>query len=168
MDILINNIGIARSGNILFLKKDLWHETILTNLDSVYYCTKCFSKMEKESNNKNKIINIGSSLAFVGKMHEVAYSTSKAALIGFTKTIALDLSIFGIKVYLIFPPSIHSNLNKNGQRNYTLINNYCSFIDSLCNDIFEFPSGSIINLNNKFKGGCNNVYTFFNEEDVGK
>lgn len=168
VDILINNIGIARNGNILFLKNDLWTETINTNLNSVYYCTKYFSKIKKNSKDKTKIINIGSYLALTGKINNLAYSTTKSALIGFTRTIALDLEMFNIESYLIFPPSIRTNLNRTGQYDRLVVNKYCSFINDLCNDEHKFPSGSIINLNDKYREVYGHVYTLFDEETMGK
>ena len=145
IDILINNIGCAYSGNILFVNIVEWEKTIITNIKSTFICTKYFAK-KSTKNSSSMIINIGSLSGIEGKENESAYSTSKSALIGLTKSAAKDLKPFGIKVCLIYPPSVKSSLNRKAFSNEDKLDKYLKQITKICEETTKFKTGKIFNI----------------------
>ena len=90
IDVLINNAGIAKLQMFNDIKDEDWNEMISTNLNSAFYCTQ--EAIPNMIHNKNGcIINISSIWGMVGASCEVAYSVSKAGVIGLTKSLAKEL-----------------------------------------------------------------------------
>lgn len=90
IEVLINNAGIARLQMFNDIKDEDWNEMINTNLNSAFYCTQ--EVLPNMIHNKNGcIINISSIWGMVGASCEVAYSVSKAGVIGLTKSLAKEL-----------------------------------------------------------------------------
>ncbi|CAL4321875.1 3-oxoacyl-[acyl-carrier-protein] reductase FabG [Buchnera aphidicola (Chaitophorus sp. 3695)] len=112
IDILIHNIGTTKDRLINNISKKNWDNIINTNLTSVFYITKKIIKhMIKRK--FGRIISIGSISGFVGNPGQTHYSSSKSALIGFTKSLSLEVACRGITVNLISPGFIKTNmLNK--------------------------------------------------------
>lgn len=93
IDVLINNAGIAKLQMFNDITDEDWNEMLGTNLDSAFYCTQ--EVLHNMIHNKNGcIINISSIWGMVGASCEVAYSVSKAGIIGFTKALAKELRTF--------------------------------------------------------------------------
>ncbi len=110
IDTLINNAGITHIAPINDLDFDCWNNIINTNLSSAFYLTKALLPYFINAKNGN-IINISSIWGVSGASCEVAYSTSKAGLIGFTKALAKELGPSGIKVNCISPGVIDTDMN---------------------------------------------------------
>ena len=102
IDLLVNNAGIATS--MLFQKTDekQWLSIIDTNVNGMYYCTKEAIDYMLENKSGN-IINIASIWGIIGGAMEVAYSTSKGAVLSFTKALAKEVGYSGIRVNCIAP-----------------------------------------------------------------
>ena len=93
IDILINNAGIAKLQMFNDITDKDWNEMINTNLNSAFYCTQ--EVLPNMIHNKNGcVINISSIWGMVGASCEVAYSVSKAGVIGLTKSLAKELRTF--------------------------------------------------------------------------
>ena len=109
IDILINNAGISCSGLFQDLQKDEWDRLINVNLTGVYNCTKAVlpSMISKKS---GKIINISSIWGMVGAANEVAYSASKAGVIGLTKALAKEVGPSNIQVNCIAPGIVMTDM----------------------------------------------------------
>ncbi|HYQ91258.1 MAG TPA: SDR family NAD(P)-dependent oxidoreductase, partial [Candidatus Competibacteraceae bacterium] len=97
IDILVNNAGITRDMFFKKLTDEAWHEVIRTNLDSVYYVTSAVvpTMMDKKY---GRIISISSFVGQKGNLAQTNYAATKAGLIGFTKSLALELARSNITV----------------------------------------------------------------------
>ena len=108
-DILINNAGITSDQIFLRMKNEDWDNVIDTNLNGVFNLSKIFVK-NMIKNKKGRIINISSISGLMGNPGQVNYSSSKSALLGFTKSLAKELAPRGINVNCICPGFIESDM----------------------------------------------------------
>ncbi|HLN44234.1 MAG TPA: SDR family NAD(P)-dependent oxidoreductase [Candidatus Sulfotelmatobacter sp.] len=106
IDILVNNAGIYPQKAFLEMTADEWNKVIRINLNGVFHCTKAvLPKMVKQR--YGKIVNIASIAgAIVGFQNLTHYSASKAAVAGFTKSLALEVAPYGVNVNAIAPGAI--------------------------------------------------------------
>ena len=106
LDVLVNNAGIAGpTAHIEDIDPDDWDETISVNLNGHFYCARQAVPMLKAANG-GSIITIASNAAFFGCSLRAPYVASKWALLGFTKTLAMELGPFGIRANAICPSSV--------------------------------------------------------------
>ena len=111
IDVLINNAGISNQSLITDLSEQDWNDIIGVNLTGVFNCTQAV--LPHMINQKSgKIINISSMWGEVGASCEVAYSASKAGVIGFTKALAKEVGPSGITVNCITPGLIETSMNQ--------------------------------------------------------
>lgn len=109
IDGLVNNAGINPSrNNIENTELKDWESTLQVNITSIFSLTK---NLINFFHNGSSIVNI-SSVAAHGMKNRISYSTSKAALIGFTKSLAIDYANRKIRVNCILPGYIKTNLVK--------------------------------------------------------
>ena len=110
VDILINNAAISHFGLITDLGESEWDNIMAVDLKSVFLTSKVFlpDMINKKS---GKIINVSSIFGVVGGSCEVAYSTAKAGIIGFTKALAKEVGPSGIQVNCIAPGVIATEMN---------------------------------------------------------
>ena len=106
IDILVNNAGIYPQKAFLEMTADDWNKVLRINLNGVFHCTKAvIPKMVKQK--YGKIVNIASIAgAVVGFQNLAHYSASKAAIAGFTKSLALEVAQYGINVNSVAPGPI--------------------------------------------------------------
>ena len=110
-NVLINNAGITKDQLFLRMKDEDWDEVINSNLTGVFNITKLFIKsMVKDRS--GKIINISSVAGLMGNPGQVNYSSSKAALGGFTKSLAKELGSRNINVNSIAPGFIDTEMTE--------------------------------------------------------
>jgi acetoacetyl-CoA reductase len=102
LDILVNNAGITRDKSVRKLTDEEWAEVINTNLNSVYYCSSAAIKGMCDQQ-YGRIINISSFVGQAGNFGQANYSASKAGIIAFTKTAALELGKYNVTVNAIAP-----------------------------------------------------------------
>ena len=106
LDCLINNVGIAGpTGTIENLKSEDWEKTLKVNVISHFYFTKLAIPMIKR-NKGGSIINLSSGAGIMGFPLRSPYAASKWAIIGVTKTLAMELGKFKIRVNAICPGTI--------------------------------------------------------------
>lgn len=111
IDILVNNAGITRDTLLLRMKETDWDAVINTNLKGVFLCTKEVTKpmMKKR---RGAIINISSVVGLTGNAGQANYASAKAGVIGFTKSIAKELSSRGIRVNAVAPGYIDTDMTE--------------------------------------------------------
>ena len=111
IDVLINNAGISMCGLFTDMSDEEWRKILDTNLSSAIYMSREASKY-MISQHSGSIINIGSVWGRCGASCEVAYSATKAALRGFTLSLAKELGPSGIRVNCVEPGVILTDMNK--------------------------------------------------------
>jgi len=102
VDILVNNAGIHHHLKSWEIDEEEWRHILAVNVDGAFLCANAFTPHMRERK-WGRVINISSSDAFTGTDHEAHYATSKAALLGFTKALALELAPYDITVNTIAP-----------------------------------------------------------------
>jgi len=112
IDALINNSGINLKKNILDTTNEEFQEIIQTNLTGVYALTREVARKMKERK-KGSVILITSMAALYGIPNVSAYTASKSAILGLTRSLAVDLSPFGIRVNAIAPGFIDTPMLRN-------------------------------------------------------
>jgi 3-oxoacyl-[acyl-carrier protein] reductase len=109
IDILINNAGITRDGLLMRMSEEQWDEVIEVNLKSVFNLTKaCLKPMMKAKS--GSIINLTSIVGIKGNAGQANYSASKAGIIGFTKSVALELGSRNIRCNAVAPGFIETEM----------------------------------------------------------
>jgi len=112
VDILVNNAGIIKPALLENVREEDWDEVIEVNLKGAFFCTRVVLPSMKEAR-YGKIVNL-SSRASLGKELRTVYSATKAALIGVTRTWALELAQYNINVNAIGPGPIATELFNSG------------------------------------------------------
>jgi len=107
-DILINNAGINRDRTLKRMTFEQWNEVIQTNLSSVFNCTKAV--LDPMSESGGVIISISSIIGEMGNMGQCNYASTKAGIIGFTKTMAKELARNNIRVNAIAPGFVETDM----------------------------------------------------------
>ncbi len=110
-DILINNAGVIISKPVADCTLTEWNHVISTNLNGPFLCSRAFIPGMKESK-FGRIINLTSIISHVSMPGLAAYATSKFGLLGFTKTLALELAPDNITVNGISPGPFATDMNK--------------------------------------------------------
>ena len=107
--ILINNAGGTKDNLFLRMSENDWTEVIETNLNGTYRLTKIFLK-DMIKNKWGRIINIGSVSGLMGNPGQTNYASSKAALEGFTRSLAKEIGSRNITVNLVSPGFINTDM----------------------------------------------------------
>ena len=150
IDALINNVGIAGpTGTIEKLKSKDWEETLKVNVISHFYYSKLAIPMLKK-NKGGSIINLSSSAGILGFPLRSPYAASKWAVVGMTKTLAMELGKFNIRVNVICPGTIK------GDRMKRVIKDKAKFL-KVSKKLIEKEFISMTSMN-----------TWVYEEDIGK
>ena len=102
IDILVNNAGITRDTLVLRMNEQDWDAVLNTNLKGAFLCAKAVAR-QMMSQRSGRIINMGSVVGVMGNAGQANYSSSKAGLIGLTKSLAKEFAARNILVNLIAP-----------------------------------------------------------------
>lgn len=107
IDILVNNAGITEDDLFIRMKPEAWSNVLRTNLDSVFHITQEVVKKMIRAR-WGRVINISSIVGLTGNPGQVNYASSKAALIGFTKSLALEIGSRKVTVNAVAPGFIQT------------------------------------------------------------
>ncbi|WP_338865264.1 3-oxoacyl-[acyl-carrier-protein] reductase [Myxococcus stipitatus] len=109
LDVLVNNAGVAVDGLVMRVKDDDWDKQLDTNLKGAFALIRAASRpMMKQRS--GAIVNVTSVVGDMGNGGQVAYSASKAGLVGLTKSVARELSSRGIRVNAVSPGFIGTDM----------------------------------------------------------
>ena len=109
--ILVNNAGITQDNLFMRMKLEQWSKVIDVNLNGVFNVTKAvIRQMVKQR--MGKIINISSVVGFTGNLGQVNYSSTKSALVGFTKSLAREVGARGVTVNAVAPGFIDTAMTQ--------------------------------------------------------
>jgi 3-oxoacyl-[acyl-carrier protein] reductase len=111
LDILVNNAGITRDGLLLRMKEEDWNLVMDVNLKGTFNCTKAVLPLMAKKRS-GKIVNIASIVGVMGNAGQANYAASKAAVIGFTKTVAREYASRGINVNAVAPGFIETAMTQ--------------------------------------------------------
>ncbi len=109
IDILVNNAGIHQHLKSWELKAADWNKVLEVNLSGPFHCSRAFMPEMKERR-WGRIVNISSIVGFTGTDHEIHYGSSKAAVIGFTKSLARELAPWSITVNAVAPGTVETDM----------------------------------------------------------
>lgn len=109
VDVLINNAGFDNDSTFINMSKSVWDEVIDINLKSVFAFTKFFVPGMIERTH-GRIINITSIAGFTGVFGKSNYAAAKAGIVGFTKSLALELASKNITVNAVAPGAIETDM----------------------------------------------------------
>ena len=111
LDILVNNAGITRDGVIARMSDEDWNDVIGTNLGGVFYTCRAAARgmMKRRS---GSIVNISSIVGVHGNPGQTNYSASKAGIIGFTKALARELGVRGVRANVVAPGYVDTRLTQ--------------------------------------------------------
>ncbi|NBO23850.1 MAG: SDR family oxidoreductase [Chlamydiae bacterium] len=111
IDILVNNAGVKGQDKLAMQTSDSdWTTVLNTNLNGAFYISRAVYKYMVK-NKCGRIINLSSILGTTGRAGQIAYTTSKAGLIGMTKTLAQELAARGVTCNAILPGYIDTDMN---------------------------------------------------------
>lgn len=116
VDVLVNNAGIAPSNKFLNHPDDMWQQVMDINLNGPYQVSKAFLPKMVARGQGGRVINMASIASKVPQAYTIAYVTSKHGLLGFTRTLALEMNEFGITVNAICPGYVDTPMVDQGMQ----------------------------------------------------
>lgn len=109
IDLLVNNAGIARDNLLLRMRDEEWQEVLDVNLKGTFLCTRAVLRgMVRQR--YGRIVNVTSVAGLVGNAGQANYSTSKAGIIGFTKSVAREVASRNITVNAVAPGFVETDM----------------------------------------------------------
>jgi len=109
--ILVNNAAITQDNLAMRMKPEEWDSVISTNLTSIFHTSKaCIRGMMKAK--EGRIVNITSVVGVTGNAGQINYSAAKAGMIGFTKSLAIEIASRNITVNAVAPGFIDTDMTK--------------------------------------------------------
>ncbi len=159
VDILVNNAGVNRDTLFVRMKYEDWDEIIRVNLTGTFLVTQLAVK-DMLRKRWGRIINMSSVVAFIGNVGQANYSSAKAGLIGFTKTLAKELAPRNITVNAVAPGFIETDMTeglpeeiKQGFLSQIPMNRFgkaedvANVVLFLASDLSGYMTGEVIHVN---------------------
>lgn len=109
IDVCVNNAGISKDNLLMRLTAEQWDDVMNTNLKSVFNMTKLVIRPMMKAR-KGSIINMSSIIGMRGNAGQTSYAASKAGIIGFTKSVALELGSRNIRCNAIAPGFVETDM----------------------------------------------------------
>ena len=111
-DILVNNAGTEEVRSSVDVDEKLWNKILDTNLKGAFFISQCFAKQLKVKRKHGSIINLGSLSSSIGIPTAVAYTSSKAGILGMTKALSAEWASLNIRVNAIAPGYFRTDLTE--------------------------------------------------------
>ena len=111
LDVLVNNAGITRDSLFIRTSREDWKKTMEVNLDGAFFCSREAAKLMCKKR-FGRIINLSSVVGLTGNIGQAAYSASKSALTGLTKTLAKELAGRNVTVNSVAPGFIETEMTQ--------------------------------------------------------
>ncbi|MGB3619063.1 MAG: 3-oxoacyl-[acyl-carrier-protein] reductase [Catalinimonas sp.] len=111
LDVVVNNAGITRDGLLMRMNEAQWDEVIRVNLKSVFNLTKAATRPLLKQR-AGSIINVTSVVGLRGNAGQANYAASKAGIVGFTKSVALELGSRGVRANALAPGFIETEMTE--------------------------------------------------------
>ena len=159
IDILVNNAGITQDNLMMRMKAEQWSKVIDVNLNGVFHITRAVLKTMMKQRS-GKIISISSVVGFSGNPGQVNYSSTKAALVGFTKSLAREVGSRGITVNAVAPGFIDTAmtqaLNETQQKEILrqiplkrmgMPEDIAHAVDFLASEKADYSTGTVLQVN---------------------
>lgn len=144
-DILINNAGLAKFGNVDELSVEDWDTMVNTNLNGIFYLTRLIVPLMKENQSHSHIINIASVAGLLGNPQISGYNATKFGVRGFSEALFKELRYDKIKVSAMFPGSIATDFFENvGSETHSNMMQPGDVADTLVH-LLETPDNLLIN-----------------------
>lgn len=161
LHILVNNAGIAIDGLLLRAKPEDWDRVLGVNLDGAFNCTRAAAKHLLKAREAGRIVFISSVVGEQGNTGQVAYSASKAALLGVTKSLAQELAARGVTVNAVSPGFIETQMTRDhvqGERREQLLRaiplgrigapeDIAAAVRFLCSPAAGYITGQVLRVN---------------------
>jgi 3-oxoacyl-[acyl-carrier protein] reductase len=109
VDILVNNAGVTRDGLLMRMSEADWDTVLDTNLKGAFLFTKAFTRTFLKQRS-GRIINVASVIGLIGNAGQCNYAASKAALLGFTKSVARELASRGVTANALAPGFVETDM----------------------------------------------------------
>src|SRR5512138_3889808 len=109
VDVLVNNAGVTRDGLIMRMSEADWDTVLDTNLKGAFLFTKAFTRAFLKQRS-GRILNVASVIGLIGNAGQANYAASKAALIGFTKSVAREFASRNITVNALAPGFVETDM----------------------------------------------------------
>lgn len=111
IDVLVNNAGITRDNLLMRMKPEDWDAVMATNVNGLYYCSQAVLRPMIRQRS-GRIINMSSVVGLMGNAGQVNYAASKAAILGFTKSLAREVASRNVTVNAVAPGYIETDMTK--------------------------------------------------------
>jgi 3-oxoacyl-[acyl-carrier protein] reductase len=109
IDILVNNAGVTKDGLLLRMTPEDWRAVMAVNLDGMFYMTRAVIRTMVRQRS-GRIVNLSSVVGFTGNPGQVNYASSKAGIVGFTKSVARELGSRNITCNAVAPGFIETDM----------------------------------------------------------
>ncbi len=163
VDALVNNAGVAIFKPVLEITFEDWRVVMATNLDGAFLCTQAFGAVMAR-NGSGAIVNIASISGLRASTLRLAYGTSKAALIHMTRQHAVELGNVGVRVNVIAPGPVETEMAKLVHsvairsdyydaiplNRYGTVEEMANVVGFLCSDEASFVTGQLVAVDGGF------------------
>ncbi|CAL4043238.1 3-oxoacyl-[acyl-carrier-protein] reductase FabG [Buchnera aphidicola (Anoecia corni)] len=155
IDILINNVGIVEDNFLCKMTFFQWEKVLRVNLSSAFYISKLVVPLMKKKK-YGRIVTVSSIVGFIGNIGQINYASSKSGLIGFNKSMALELSSKNITVNIVAPGYIKTDmtvgikkkvLNKIPMKKFGTKEDVANAIIFLSSDCAKYITGQTLHVN---------------------
>ncbi len=109
VDILVNNAAVHIGGKLHIMREDDWMRVVDVSVKGVYYCCK-FTLPHMLERKYGRIVNIGSGVGIYGYPGDTSYGAGKGAIVGFSKSLALEVAKRGITVNVVVPGFVRTKM----------------------------------------------------------